>query len=512
MAEEPNFSELRNRKLNWDIDGEAELLRKLKLFTDSYKNSYNQLSKNISSFQNNLEMVEIEQLKSINLLKTLSINKFVEHVVDDSKKDGEEEQKENENNNIVDINQILQNIMGNSVNCINEINNNSNNNNNNNSVVQNEDENQSVTSSKMAFDKLFKNERLPNIIGTTEFMSDPYCGLLTLESEEIKEVYEDANQNPDNNGGVVNNNKNKANNDNANIDLNNNNVNNNNIPSVPSIPNPPSLDNNNNPSIPVPPPLNNNNPSVPVPPPLNNNVPSVPIPVPPALNNPSSNIPVPSVPVPVPQNNSLSVPEVKLEKNVGGPSVPVPPPMVVYEAKPPQPKPVNVVAPEVKKIEEPKPVENNFQNELMRRVLARNKKIEGGDENDNQENKENNENINKENNNNNENNNINNNNEKQNEINKEIFNPPINNNPLGPVPQMNFQPTKKNIKLDNFLKKDSKVFGIDDDEDEFETKIFSKSIIQNPVTNIKQNSMIKNENNSNNLNNNVQVEEKKNQC
>ena len=130
MAEEPNFSELRNRKLNWDVDGEAELLRKLKLFTDSYKNSYNQLSKNISSFQNNLEMVEIEQLKSINLLKTLSINKFVEHVVDDSKNDGEEEQKENENeNNIVDINQILQNIMGNSVNCINEINNNNNNNN-----------------------------------------------------------------------------------------------------------------------------------------------------------------------------------------------------------------------------------------------------------------------------------------------------------------------------------------------------------------------------------------------
>ena len=70
MEEEPNFSELRNRKLNWDVDGEAELLRKLKLFTDSYKNSYNQLSKNISSFQNNLEMVEIEQLKSINLLKT----------------------------------------------------------------------------------------------------------------------------------------------------------------------------------------------------------------------------------------------------------------------------------------------------------------------------------------------------------------------------------------------------------------------------------------------------------
>ena len=76
-----NFSELKSNINNWNNDTEDSLIRKLKLFADSYTAQTNDLAKNISCLRKELSKIEINYHNSMNTLKNISIKKFVEHSV-----------------------------------------------------------------------------------------------------------------------------------------------------------------------------------------------------------------------------------------------------------------------------------------------------------------------------------------------------------------------------------------------------------------------------------------------
>ena len=65
MSENINFSELREKINNWDIDAEKLLLDKIKLFTDEYIEDFNQFSKNMDCLDIHLQSAEVENYKAI---------------------------------------------------------------------------------------------------------------------------------------------------------------------------------------------------------------------------------------------------------------------------------------------------------------------------------------------------------------------------------------------------------------------------------------------------------------
>ena len=50
MTEQANFSELRNKINNWDLEAEEMLLKKVKIFTDNYMAEFGQFSRNLDCF------------------------------------------------------------------------------------------------------------------------------------------------------------------------------------------------------------------------------------------------------------------------------------------------------------------------------------------------------------------------------------------------------------------------------------------------------------------------------
>ena len=63
MSESINFSELREKINNWDIDAEKLLLDKIKLFTDNYIEEFNQFSKNMDCLYIHLQSAELKIIK-----------------------------------------------------------------------------------------------------------------------------------------------------------------------------------------------------------------------------------------------------------------------------------------------------------------------------------------------------------------------------------------------------------------------------------------------------------------
>ena len=182
-----NFSELRKKINNWDLEAEEMLIQKIRTFTDSYIDEFNLFSKNMDSLNMQLESAEIENYKTINQLKILSTKRFVEEIVEEPKDSDPEVQNNNneeqksqiiitdveENKKVIDISmQSLQEIQSKKEK-------------NKEKVEDTVSETVSVVSSKLNIDNnLAKSVRLPFIIGTEDFAKDKTLGLTLFAIEE----------------------------------------------------------------------------------------------------------------------------------------------------------------------------------------------------------------------------------------------------------------------------------------------------------------------------------------
>ena len=194
MAESPNFSELRNKINNWDIEAEEMLLRKMKLFTENYLDQFNQFSKNMNSLELHLVTAEVQNYKAFSELKILSNNQFIEDVLD--KKEETNEPIE-DTNNIETTKDIVINDIETKKNAINISLQNLQEIQSKKDKEQIEDDTVSVSSSKLNLDNFSKYIRMPFIIGTEDFEKDKTLGL-TIDKGEENEEEENKNKKEDN--------------------------------------------------------------------------------------------------------------------------------------------------------------------------------------------------------------------------------------------------------------------------------------------------------------------------
>ena len=94
--EQANFSELRDKVNTWDIQAEETLIQKIKLFTLKYNEDFQSLCKNFDNFSNAVSQTEVDHLKAINQLKSLSNQRFVEQSLE-KKEPSQPENQQNEN-------------------------------------------------------------------------------------------------------------------------------------------------------------------------------------------------------------------------------------------------------------------------------------------------------------------------------------------------------------------------------------------------------------------------------
>ena len=175
--EPANFAELKSKIDSWDISAEELLLQKMKIFTINYNEEFQQFCKNMDNFSNHIETVEVEHLKAINQIKTISSERFIENALEKAE-ESESESVSNENN-IIDSSKEIQitnvekmkSAIDISLDCLNKINK------KNKNKEEIEDDAVSVVSSKMMMDKTVKGVRLPFIIGNEDFKADKAIGL-----------------------------------------------------------------------------------------------------------------------------------------------------------------------------------------------------------------------------------------------------------------------------------------------------------------------------------------------
>ena len=192
MAEQANFSELRNKISNWDIEAEQMLINKINIFTNSYNADFSNFTKNMQTLDNNLSNIQVQHYKAITSLKDLSMNRFIEEsmdVVSESVSEDSDRGVEQSVNNQVYMNEEekIQKAMELTNKNIDEISSKKDQN-----KEQIEDDTKSVASSKIIFDN-FKKFNLPFIIGTDDFNKEAMIGLSNepVDNEEEEEELED---------------------------------------------------------------------------------------------------------------------------------------------------------------------------------------------------------------------------------------------------------------------------------------------------------------------------------
>ena len=189
MVEQANFSELRNKISNWDLEAEEMLLNKIKIFTSSYTTEFASFTKNVQNFNNNLVNTQVEHYKAISNLKELSMNRFIEESLEDnpeSVSEGSDTGLENipKKEIILDETEKMKTAIDMSMKTIEEINAKKEKN-----KEQIEDDGVSIASKKFSLDNFKKYGNMPYIIGTEDFMKDKNIGLSNIidEEEEVKE-------------------------------------------------------------------------------------------------------------------------------------------------------------------------------------------------------------------------------------------------------------------------------------------------------------------------------------
>ena len=189
MVEQANFSELRNKISNWDLEAEEMLLNKIKIFTSSYSTEFASFTQNMQNLNNNLVNTQVDHYKAISNLKELSMNRFIEETLEENPESvsegsdtglGDIPKKEI----ILDETEKMKTAIDMSMKTIEEINSKKEKN-----KEQIEDDAVSIASKKFSLDNFKKYGNLPYIIGTEEFMKDKNIGLSNIvdEEEEKKE-------------------------------------------------------------------------------------------------------------------------------------------------------------------------------------------------------------------------------------------------------------------------------------------------------------------------------------
>ena len=192
MAEQANFSELRNKISNWDIEAEQMLINKINIFTNSYNADFSNFTKNMQNLDNNLSNIQVQHYKAITSLKDLSMNRFIEESMDvasESVSEDSDRGVEQSVNNQIYMNEEekIKKAMELTIKNIDEISSKKDQN-----KEQIEDDAKSVASSKIMFDN-FKKFNLPFIIGTDDFNKEAMVGLSNepVDNEEEEEELED---------------------------------------------------------------------------------------------------------------------------------------------------------------------------------------------------------------------------------------------------------------------------------------------------------------------------------
>ena len=184
MAEQANFSELRSKISNWDIEAEQMLLNKMQIFTNSYNSDFANFTKNMQNLDNNLSNAQVEQYKAVSCLKELSMNRFIEETLEEkseSVSEGSDMGLEGNPSNEVfmDNNEKMKTALDITMKHLEEINAKKEKN-----KEQIEDDTVSVASKNMSMDNLKKYANLPFIIGTEDFMNDNNIGLSNPKNKE----------------------------------------------------------------------------------------------------------------------------------------------------------------------------------------------------------------------------------------------------------------------------------------------------------------------------------------
>ena len=192
MAEQANFSELRNKISNWDIEAEQMLINKINIFTNSYNADFSNFTKNMQNLDNNLSNIQVQHYKAITSLKDLSMNRFIEESMDvasESVSEDSDRGVEQSVNNQIYMNEEekIKKAMELTIKNIDEISSKKDQN-----KEQIEDDAKSVASSRIMFDN-FKKFNLPFIIGTDDFNKEAMVGLSNepVDNEEEEEELED---------------------------------------------------------------------------------------------------------------------------------------------------------------------------------------------------------------------------------------------------------------------------------------------------------------------------------
>ena len=194
MTEQANFSELRNKISNWDLEAEQMLINKLNIFTNSYKNDFSVFTKNMENLTNNLLNVEVEHYKAISNLNDISQNKFIEEKLEENADSVSEESDRgietgSSKEIFLDNNAKMKKAVEISMKNMEEINLKKEKN-----KEQIEDDTVSVASKNLVLENTKKYGTLPFIIGTDDFMKDKRIGLTNGKDEDGKQ---DENDEPE---------------------------------------------------------------------------------------------------------------------------------------------------------------------------------------------------------------------------------------------------------------------------------------------------------------------------
>ena len=182
MSEQANFSELRSKISNWDLDAEQMLIDKINIFTNSYKTDFSVFTKNMENLQNNLSSIEVSHYQAISNLKDISQNRFIEEKVEenaDSVSEGSGVEVESGKEFFLDNNEKMKKTAEISMKNMEEINKLKEKN-----KEQIEDDTVSVASKNLVLENSKRPGSLPFIIGTDDFMRDKRIGLTNEPDEE----------------------------------------------------------------------------------------------------------------------------------------------------------------------------------------------------------------------------------------------------------------------------------------------------------------------------------------
>ena len=187
MSEQANFSELRSKISNWDLEAEQMLINKLNIFTNSYKNDFSVFTKNMENLTDNLLNAEVEHYKAISNLKDISQNRFIEEKLEenaDSVSEGSDRGVETGSSKeiFLDDNAKMKKAVEISMKNMEEINLKKEKN-----KEQIEDDSVSVASKNLVLENSKKYGTLPFIIGTDDFMKDKRIGLTNEIDEDDKQ-------------------------------------------------------------------------------------------------------------------------------------------------------------------------------------------------------------------------------------------------------------------------------------------------------------------------------------